>query len=243
MRLAVRLILLVAVLLVMLPLHGLWRLGRLSSPWPRRFLGAVAWIVGARVRVVGEPCRRQVVLLANHLSWLDIPLLAGTTGTGFVAKADLANVPLVGWLCSLNHTVFVSRDDRFGIAGQIERLRGALACDRPVAIFPEGTTGDGGTLLPFKAALLAALDPPPPGLLVQPVRIDYGEATAELAWFGEESGARHARRVLSRRGRFSATLSFLPPFDPRDVRGRKAIAAEARRRIVAAAGESGFGPV
>ena len=242
-RLTLRLLALAAALAAALLLHGGWRLARRRSPWPRLWLRAVAWIVGARVRCEGEPRRHTVVLLANHLSWIDIPLLAGTTGAAFVAKAELAGVPLVGWLCRLNHTLFVSRDDRLGIARQVDRLRGALSRDWPVAIFPEGTTGDGRALLPFKAALLAALDPAPPGLLVQPVRIDYGGETEELAWTGEESGLDHARRVLGRRGRFTATLRFLPPFAPADHPGRKAIAAEARRRIVAAAGETGAGPV
>ena len=233
-RLALRLLLLVAALLLALPLHGLWRLLRFASPWPRLFLGCCARIVGARPCIVGTPRRHDVVFVSNHLSWIDILLLAGATGTAFVAKAELDAVPLVGWLCRLNATIFVARDDRLAVAAQIDRLRAAVAEARAVTVFPEGTTGDGVTLLPFKAALLAALDPPPPGVLVQPVRIDYGDATGELAWVGDESGQHHAFRVLRRRGSFVATLRFLDPFDPRDHSGRKAIAAEARRRIEAA---------
>ena len=123
------------------------------------------------------------------------------------------------------------------VADQINTLRDALADTWAITIFPEGTTGDGETLLPFKAALLAVLDPPPPGVLVQPVRIDYGAATRELAWVGDEPGQAHATRVLRRRGSFTATLTFCDPFDPHDVPGRKAVAAEARGRIAAAGGE------
>ena len=86
-----------------------------------------------------------------------------------------------------------------------------------------------------RQALLGAIDPPPPGLMIQPVRIDYGAATDELAWVGDEPGQSHATRVLNRRGTFTATLHFLPPFAP--TGGRKAIAAEARERIVAAGGD------
>jgi 1-acyl-sn-glycerol-3-phosphate acyltransferase len=228
----VRLVLLVVALLVGLMLHGAWRLVRAPSPWPRRFLGTVARIVGARVRVVGQPLRRDVVVLANHLSWIDILLLAGANGTAFVAKSELRTVPLIGWLCTLNHTIFVARGDRMNVAAQVARLRDALSQPWPVTIFPEGTTGDGVTLLPFKAALLGALDPAPAGLMVQPVRINYGAATAELAWVGDEPGIDHARRVLARPGRFTATLHFLEPFAPSG--DRKAIAAEARARIAAA---------
>jgi 1-acyl-sn-glycerol-3-phosphate acyltransferase len=238
-RIVLRLAALVAALLLALPLHLLWRLVRLPSPWPIWFLGSVGWIIGARRRTIGTPLRRDVVFVSNHLSWMDIPLLAGRNGSAFVAKAELRQVPLVGWLCTLNRTIFVRREDRMAVADQINALRDALADTWAITIFPEGTTGDGETLLPFKAALLAVLDPPPPGVLVQPVRIDYGAATRELAWVGDEPGQSHAARVLRRRGSFTATLTFCDPFDPRDHPGRKAIAAEARARIAAAGGESG----
>lgn len=212
-----------------LSLHGLWRVVRAPSPWPRWYLALVARVIGARRHVVGTSLRRHVVFLSNHLSWLDIPILAGATGTAFVAKAELRGVPLIGWLCTLNRTLFVRRADRMGVERQVAELRDALSAAWAVTIFPEGTTGDGVTLLPFKATLLAALDPPPDGLMIQPVRIDYGAATRELAWVGDESGQRHALRILRRRGGFDATLRFLEPFAP--TGDRKAVAAEARRRI------------
>lgn len=231
-RLGVRLVLLVAALAGGLIAHGLWRLFRLPSPWPRLFLGCVARIVGARVRVVGTPVRRDVVFLSNHLSWIDILAIAGATGSAFVAKGELRTVPLVGWLCTLNDTLFVSRDDRLQVGAQIARLREAIGGgDRGVTIFPEGTTGDGRTLLPFKAALLAALDPPPARVRVQPMRVDYGSATDELAWVGDEPGGSHALRVLRRRGTFPVTLHMLEPFDPVEAGGRKAIASRARAAI------------
>ncbi len=209
-----------------------WLFGR-KSPWPPRFLGLVSRIVGARPRVVGTPLRHDVVFVSNHLSWIDILLLSGATGTAFVAKSELRSAPLVGWLCTLNHTIFVSRADRMAVTAQIAQIRDTLATGWPVTLFPEGTTGDGTTLLPFKAALLAALDPPPPGVKVQPVRIDYGAATDELAWVGDEPGQHHAARVLKRRSTFVATLNFANAFDPAEYGDRKAIAAEARRRMKA----------
>ena len=236
-RLGLRLAALVLALIGALALHGVWRLFRLPSPWPRLFLGLVARIVGARVRVIGRPLRRDVVFLANHLSWVDILAIAGATGSAFVAKGELRAVPLVGWLCTLNRTLFVSREDRLQVAAQIGRLRDAIGEGWSVTIFPEGTTGDGRTLLPFKAALLAALDPPPPGVRVQPIRIDYGAATDELAWVGDEPGQSHALRVLRRRGTFPVTLHLLDPFDPAGTGNRKTIAATARAAIETAAGQ------
>ncbi|WP_254606299.1 lysophospholipid acyltransferase family protein [Sphingomonas bacterium] len=230
-RMVARLGALLALLLICVPLHYGWLVVGLRSPWPRRFLGAVARIVGARARIVGTPLPRDVVFVSNHLSWIDIMLIAGATGSAFVAKAELARTPLVGWLCRLNDTIFVDRADRMRISEQVGRLRAALATGRAVTVFPEGTTGDGVSLLPFKAGMFAALDPPPQDVLVQPIRLDYGAATRELAWTGAEGGTSHARRVLRRRGSFVATLRLLDPFDPAAAGGRKGIAAEARRRM------------
>jgi len=217
-----------------LVLHGAWRLAKRPSPWPRRFLAFAARAFGADLRVEG-PVPRGGLIAANHLSWLDILLIGGATGCAFVGAAELRSVPLVGRLCRINRTVFVARGDRAGVGQQVAALRDALS-QGAVAVFPEGTTGDGRTLMPFKPALFAALDPPLPatlssGALLHPARIDYGAATGELAWVGDEHGVAHARRVLARRGRFAATLRFAEPIDPAATPGRKALAAEAQRRV------------
>jgi 1-acyl-sn-glycerol-3-phosphate acyltransferase len=200
---------------------------------PRHFLAAVAWIVGARVSKTGKPLRRDVVFISNHVSWVDFVSLAGATGSAFVSKSELRDTPVVGWLSTLNHTLFVERDDRMGVAAQIARLRDALAILWSVTIFPEGTTTDGFGLLPFKGALLAVLDPPPPGIMVQPVFLDY-RAAPDIAWVGDEPGLDNALRILARPGSFPLSIHFLEPFDPAAFAGRKAVAAEARARISAA---------
>lgn len=228
-RLTARAAAMLATLLLYLMLHGLWRLVRLRSPWPPRFLGAIARVVGVRTTVIGTPVARDVLYLANHQSWIDILAIAGASGSAFVAKGELRDAPLVGWLCTLNRTLFVDRGDRLGVARQIDTLRQALLADHPVTVFPEGTTARPGELLPFKAALLGAIDPPPPGLRVQPVYLDYGDAH-EVAWIGDEPGTTNAARILSRPGRIELTIQFLPPFDPAGL-GRKAVAGRARDAI------------
>lgn len=211
--------------------HFLWRILRLPSPWPRWFMVIVTRICGVRRRTAGVPLKRDVFFVANHLSWLDIPVIASANGTAFIAKEELSRAPVIGWLCKQNRTVFVSRGDRMGVAEQINQLRDALAETWAVTIFPEGTTTDGQSLLPFKPSLLAVLDPPPPGIMVQPVVLDYGAVAQEIAWVGDEEGQDNAFRILSRKGNFPITVHFLDPFNPRDFPGRKAINAEARRRI------------
>jgi 1-acyl-sn-glycerol-3-phosphate acyltransferase len=237
-RLILRILLMVAALLVCLPLHYLWRLLRRPSPWPRRFLGWVARAAGMRVRTAGVPLERDVLFLANHLSWLDILVLAGASGTAFVAKAEVAATPVVGWLATLNNTVFVARAERTAVRGQADALRTALASGQPVALFPEGTTDGGPDILPFRASLLAALFPPLPGVKVQPVALDYGPAAHDLAWIGDESGLANVRKVLARRGTTPVTVQFLAPVDPA-TGDRKALARAARDEIVEALGNPG----
>jgi len=221
-------------LLVCVPLHYVWRTVHYGSPLPRVFLFLAARLCGARVRVHGTPLRRDVFYISNHLSWVDILALGGASGTAFVSKAEIGSAPVVGWLSRLNRTVFVSREDRLGVAGQINRLREALADNWAITVFPEGTTTDGQSLLPFKTSMLSVLEPPPPGVLVQPVVLDYGAVAEWIGWIGTEGGLANAKRILARRGAFRLDIHFLDPFDPRDFPGRKAIAAQARNRIVPA---------
>ncbi|RYY27703.1 MAG: 1-acyl-sn-glycerol-3-phosphate acyltransferase [Sphingomonadales bacterium] len=233
-RVGWRVFLLLLLILTHVPMHYLWRLLRLPSAWPRWFLGRVGWIAGARVTKIGVPLRKNVFYVSNHLSWIDILALGGASGTAFIAKAELATAPLVGWLAGLNRTVYVKRENRLGVAEQINELRDALDENWAVTIFPEGTTTDGQSLLPFKTPMLRVLEPPPPGVMVQPVLLDYGAVAEEIGWIGEESGVVNAVRMLARKGNFPLHIHFLEPFHPRDFPGRKAIAAESRRVIEAA---------
>ena len=216
-----------------LALYYAWRLLGFANPWPRRFLGGMAWLAGARVRTSGSVPKRGAILLANHLSWLDILIVAGSTGSAFVAHAGLAGNRLLKWLCDMNDTVFVTRSQRGSVAAQVDQVRRALAGDGLLTIFPEGTTGDGRALLPFKSSLLSALDPPPSGVGVQPVAIDYGPAATEIAWVGAEPGIANFFKILARAGTIPVTLRFAAPFAPAEAGNRKAIAAEARERIAA----------
>lgn len=230
-RLTMRALALVALILVFVPLHYLYRIFAYGSPFPMLFLRYAARVCGAKVEVHGTHLRRDVFYVANHLSWIDILALAGASGTAFVAKAELAEAPVVGWLASLNRTVFVKREHRMGVAEQINALKEALVDNWSVTVFPEGTTTDGQSLLPFKTSMLSVLEPPPPGVLVQPVILDYGPVAEWIGWIGNESGVNNAKRVLGRKGTFKVRLHYLEPFSPADFVGRKAIGQESRRRI------------
>ena len=230
-RFILRTLAILVLLGALVPLHYLYRVFAYGSPMPMLFLRYTAWIVGARVTIVGTPLRRDVFFIANHISWIDILSMAGASGTAFVAKQELSDVPVIGWLCGLNRTVFVKRENRVGVAEQINALKEALADNWSVTIFPEGTVTDGHSLLPFKSSMISVLEPPPPGVMVQPVVLDYGENSEEIGWVGQESGLHNAKRIMARRGSFPLTLHYLEPFSPADYRGRKAIAAKAREEI------------
>ena len=234
-RIGLRVSALLLVLLVCVPLHYLWRITAYGSPFPKLFLFLAARICGARVKRRGTALRRDVVFLSNHVSWIDILALAGASGTAFVAKAELSKVPVVSWLAGLNRTVYVQREARMDVADQINAVREALLDNWSVTIFPEGTTTDGQSLLPFKTSMLKMLEPPPPGVYVQPVFIDYGSHGEEIGWVGEETGLANALRILARPGTFRVELHFLEPFAPDDHGrgGRKLIAARAREMIEA----------
>lgn len=227
-RLSSRILGMAALLLACVPLFYLWKPFTPHNPWPRVFLRGVAWLAGVRLRVAGEKVHRGAFLLANHVSWIDIPAIAGVTGSAFVAHDGLASLPLLKWLCELNDTVFVARHDRASIAAQVQAVRTALSDTGALTIFPEGTTSDGTGLLPLKSSLLSALEPLPDGIAVQPVLLDYGPEAAAVAWVGDEPGLDNFLRILARRRPVDLTLHFLPVLWGEQLASRKTIAAAAR---------------
>ena len=205
-----------------------------QSDWPQRFLGTAARIAGVEARSTGTVAPSPLLLLANHLSWIDILVLAGTTASAFVAHDGLSQQGFLRWLCRLNRTVFIARDRRGSVAAQTGQLREALAQGEVLTLFPEGTTGNGVTLRRFKSSLLAAVVPPRPGLSVQPVLIDYGRAAREIAWTDAEHGLRNFLRILGRARRLPVTLRFLPVLTGGELQDRKTMAAAAEQAIAGA---------
>lgn len=203
------------------------------NPIPRLFLAGFGAIAGMRLKISGEKVHRGAFLLANHVSWLDIPAIAATTGSAFVGHDGLASMPLLKWLCKMNDTVFVARHDRKSVARQVEDVRTAIRDTGALTIFPEGTTSDGTGLLPFKSSLLSALEPLPDGIAVQPVLLDFGPEAADIAWVGEEHGVDNFLRLLARRRPIQVTVHFLPVLSGAETASRKTIAQAAREAMLA----------
>lgn len=233
-RIAVRLAVMLVWLGFCVCLYYLWRIALRHNPWPRIFLGGIAWIAGTEMCVTGLRSTRGAFILANHVSWLDIPAIAAVTGSAFIAHDGLSAVPLLRWLCRMNDTVFVARHDRTSVARQVALVREAIRDTGALTIFPEGTTSDGTGLLPFKSSLLSALDPLPEGISVQPLWLDYGAEAREIAWVGEEHGLDNFLRMLARSQPIALTVHLLPPLTGDALTSRKTIAAAAREAIAAA---------
>jgi 1-acyl-sn-glycerol-3-phosphate acyltransferase len=233
-RITCRMVAMAGWLLTALVLYHAWKLLPVRNPWPRRFLAGVAQIAGVRIRTTGKLAHGQLLVLANHVSWIDVPALAATTGAAFVAHDGLASVRALKWLCDMNDTIFIARHDRSSIPAQIAALRGSLADKGTLTIFPEGTTSDGTRLLPFKSSLLAALDPPIAGLAVQPVWLDYGSLIPEIAWVDDETGIANFKRILGRAEPLKLTIHFLEPLDATALISRKTMASAAHHAIIQA---------
>ena len=213
--------------------HALLRLVTRRSPFARLFLRLAGNVAGAKVTLCGTPTQHDVLYIANHVSWLDILVLSGQTGCAFVAKADMVDWPVLGWMATLNNSVYVQRESRLDVGAQRDAIQSALLTGQPIALFPEGTTANGRELLPFRSSLLATVAPPPSGIAIQPVAIDYGGIAPDIAWTEEESVGKNALRLMARKGRLPVTLHFLDPLDPADFDDRKAMAAHSREVIAA----------
>jgi lyso-ornithine lipid O-acyltransferase len=210
------------------PLHYLWKLFGARSPWPRLFLGFVGRRFGLKVRVEGTPLTEKVLYTPNHVSWLDILAVGGAAPAVFVTKAELEGI--VRWASGLNDSVYIDRNMRSAVNTQASDLRGRLSEGRAVCLFPEGTTS-GRLILPFRPSLFASLYPPLPGVMVQPVQLDFDDMD-DAAWIGDEAYELSVTRFLERPGRLGVTIRFLDPIDPAEAGDRKKLAAQARAAVI-----------
>jgi len=151
--------------------------------WSRGLLSAI----GVRLVADGELRAGANLLVANHISWLDIAAVhAVCPRARFVSKADVRHWPLLGWLIAAVGTLFIERERKRDALRVVHQVAAALQGGESVAVFPEGTTGDGRTVLPFHANLLqAAIASETP---VQPVALRYTEPGLDwspaVSWLG-----------------------------------------------------------
>lgn len=159
-RTPLRVFLVITMIVIAVPFQSLWLLLRLPKPWllPLAFHRMALKIINARIRIHGPLPPPGTLILANHISWLDIIVIGAVLPVNFVAKADIAAWPVFGFLAKLQRTIFIDRDRRTDAANQRNALQLRLAKGDRLVLFPEGTTGDGTLVSTFKSALLASAE-------------------------------------------------------------------------------------
>ncbi|WP_245626490.1 lysophospholipid acyltransferase family protein [Stenotrophomonas ginsengisoli] len=224
------------VLLAMLPPWRNWQVGSrpLEHQLVRLWSAGLLRVFGLRVRALGSPLPGGVLLVANHVSWMDIQMIHSQHMVGFVAKAEIAGWPLVGWLAARGQTIFHQRGDTQSLGGVMDEMSARLRQQRPVAVFPEGRTRNGHEVGPFHARIFTCAVEA--GVPVQPVAIRYGEQgrAQSVVAFGEREGfVPNFLRLLGEPAR-RAEVHFLEPIAPGQLEGRRQIAELARQRVVQA---------
>ncbi|HMH66172.1 MAG TPA: lysophospholipid acyltransferase family protein, partial [Rhizomicrobium sp.] len=132
---------------------------RAARTFPNRYHKVVAALFGIHIRIVGAPVTGEgVLMVANHTSWADIIIFSAATPLSFVSKAEVARWPLFGTLARLQRSVFVERTRRSATGETRDVIRDRLLAGDTLLLFPEGTSHDGNTVLPFKSALLGAAE-------------------------------------------------------------------------------------
>jgi 1-acyl-sn-glycerol-3-phosphate acyltransferase len=190
---------------------------------------------GMRPRRVGTPLPGAVMFVANHVSWIDITLLHSQRTVGFVAKAEIARWPLVGWLATQAGTIYHHRGDNDSLHGVMHQMLARLQQGRAVGVFPEGRTCNGRELGAFHARIFqpAVLAQCP----VQPVALKYGaggSAQTLVAFRPRENFVQNFWRLLGEPSR-AAEVHFLEPsLASAEGEGRRRLAQQCRERILAA---------
>lgn len=204
---------------------------RLKSSWAMALLDAL----GVELQASLAHLTPGVLIVSNHISWIDIYVINAVMPAAFVAKEEVRYWPILGWLAAKNDTIFLRRGSRGHAHTVNQQVAGLLARGQHVAVFPEGTTTDGCSLLHFHAALLQpALSC---GRPVLPVAISYwdpeGERSLAPRYDGSISIGQCTRAIIGRKRTFARIVTT--PLLGLNGESRKQVAAEAREAIAFAA--------
>jgi 1-acyl-sn-glycerol-3-phosphate acyltransferase len=238
-----------AITLALLPFQALavWLDLPLRRRIPVRYHRMVCAILGVRVREIGRRMHEHPLLIvANHSSWLDIPVITAVAPVVFVAKQEVAGWPVFGLLAKLQRTVFVDRTRRHKTRDVNAEIAQRLAEGDPVVLFGEGTSSDGNRVLAFRSALIgsardALAEAEHTGRVwIQPLSLAYTHMCGlplarhdrpRVAWYGKMSMAPHLAG-LARRGGVDVSVMWGEPvaFDEQSDRKQVARALEGQVR-------------
>ena len=218
-----------AEILLVIPLVSKERRLVVRATWLHLWCRFACQVLGIHRAIRGR-LPRTGLLVCNHLSYIDIVVLSSFAPCVFVAKCDVSAWPLFGWLARAAGTIFIDRQRRLAAGDAVENMQRAIRNGALIVIFPEGTSSDGATVLPFKSALLeSALQL---GCLVTAAAIDYslpygGSVADEVCYWRDMTLVPHLLNFFAK-PRIEAQLAT-SPFQPRG--DRKQVARELRDQI------------
>lgn len=188
---------------------------------------------GVNLTIKGAPPTGRFFLVVNHVSYLDVPLISNAVDAAFIAKSDLSKWPLLGKIFGAADTIFIDRGRKKDILRVIEQVESAMDRGLGIVLFPEGTSGKGDQILPFKPSLLQfAVQGGHP---VHYATLNYRTRDGELppsqgvCWWGSEALLPHYRRISKLSG-IDAELCFGDA--PVAGEDRKQLADELRRAML-----------
>lgn len=229
-----------ALTLPLMPLQQLflWLWPGMARAFPMHYHRVVCRILGIRIEVVGSvPEQGPLLVVSNHVSWLDIVVLSAVAPVSFVAKKEVARWPFFGALARLQRTVFVDRDRRHATGSSRDEMQERLKSGDVLVLFAEGTSSDGRRVLPFKSSFFGAAEHP--GVLVQPVSLAYrGHRNLPMnrrllpsyAWYGDMDLAPHVLGAASS-GPIEVTVVCHPQLALSGEVNRKALARHAEELV------------
>jgi lyso-ornithine lipid O-acyltransferase len=218
---------------------------RFARTFPHWYHRQVCKIVGIRLHVDGAIAEEQgVLIVSNHVSWLDITVLSAVAPVSFVAKQEVSTWPFVSWLAKLQRSVFVDRDRKAEAGHKANEILSRLEAGDHVVLFAEGTSSDGNRVVPFRTALFAAAKPPggaPMGakVSVQTLALTYTRlyglplgrrGRPQVAWYGDMDMASHAWKLLGL-GPLDVHIRIGPPVPLDAFPDRKALARYAEEKV------------
>lgn len=207
-----------------------------ARTFPRWYHRQVCKILGMTLDIQGE-VKGHGLIVANHTSWADIPVLSALHSVSFIAKREVGAWPFFGALARLQRTVFVDRERRTSTGASADEMLERLNAGDTLVLFPEGTSHHGRGLKPFKSAFFGAVENS--GIPLIPVTVSYSHLyglpvimrqSHITAWMGDSDLVPHLWEFL-KAGPITVKITVHPPLQPAN---RKVLAARAREVISAA---------
>lgn len=194
-----------------------------------RFHKGVCWIFSIRCTIQGEvSTHKPTLFLSNHISYLDITVLGSCTPGYFIAKSEVANWPVFGYLAKLQNTLFFERKGH-KVRAQLDMMSTHFDEQKSLILFPEGTSTDGENVEPFKSSLLQSVEHATEHTFIQPVTIAYTHHKNQtmdrhvrdhFAWYGEMPFGSHFFGAVGM-GKSDVSVTFHPLVSLNDFATRK----------------------